>query len=65
MKTDDDVRTLEELRALGPREAYRSIRRALLENPHGSASEDFQAALERMVHDGILTWDQVEEFEES
>lgn len=64
MSMDYDVRTLEELRALGPREAYQSIRRTLLRHPHRATSEDFQAALERMVHEGILTWDQVEEFEE-
>jgi len=65
MNTDYDVRTLEELRALGPRKAYEAVRWSLLNNPQRSTSEDLHAALELMVHEGILTWDQVEEFEES
>jgi hypothetical protein len=61
---DFDVKTLEELRALGPRKAYDAVRWTSLQDPE-EASEALQAALEQLVYEGILTWDQVEEFEES
>jgi hypothetical protein len=60
-----DEGSLEQLRRLGPRKAYEAVRRAVLENPWGASSEDMQAALEQVVAAGILTWDDVEKFEES
>lgn len=59
-----DQRTLEHLRALAPRQAYEAIRRAVLANPWGSSSEDLRDAFEQVVEAGILTWDDVEAFEE-
>ncbi len=60
-----DEGTLEDLRGLGPREAYEAVRRAVLQNPWGASSEDLRSALEQVVAAGILTWDDVERFEET
>jgi hypothetical protein len=59
-----DEQTLDRLRTLAPREAYESVRKAVLQNPWGASSEDLQAALEQAVEAGILTWEDVEGFEE-
>jgi hypothetical protein len=58
-----DHRTLEELRALEPRRAYETVRRAVYQSPGGASSEDFQAALEQLVEEGILSWDEIDSFE--
>ena len=60
-----DETSLEELRRLDPRKAYEAVRRAVLQNPWGASSEDLRTALEQVVEAGILTWDEVESFEES
>jgi hypothetical protein len=60
-----DRETLESLRSLTPREAWEKVRRAIYQSPGGAASEDFQAALEQLVADGILSWDEIDKFEES
>ena len=60
-----DEGSLEELRSLGPRKAYEAVRRAVLRNPWGTSSEDLRSALEQVVAAGIMTWDDVEEFEAS
>lgn len=60
-----DRKTLEDLRDLPPREAWETVRRAVYRSPGGASSEDFQAALEQMVAEGILSWDQIDLFEES
>ena len=60
-----DERSLQSLRRLEPREAYESIRRAVLRNPWGASSEDMQGALEQVVEAGILTWEEIERFERS
>lgn len=60
-----DEETLESLRRLDPRKAYESVRQAVLRNPWGASSEDLQAAFEQVVAAGILTWEDVENFEES
>ena len=60
-----DEKTLEDLRNLAPRQAYEAVRRAVLQNPWGASSEDLQSALEQVVEASILTWDDVERFEES
>ena len=59
-----DERSLEHLRSLDPRKAYEAVRRAVLQNPWGASSDDMQSALEQVVAAGILTWDDVERFEE-
>jgi hypothetical protein len=58
-----DRKTLEDLRELGPRDAYERVRRAVYQSPGGVSSEDFQSALEQLVHEGILSWDEIERFE--
>jgi hypothetical protein len=58
-----DRKTLEDLRELEPREAWEQVRRAVYQSPGGAASEDFQAALEQLVAEGILSWDEIEQFE--
>ena len=58
-----DRRTLEDLRDLAPREAWETVRRAVYQSPGGAASEDFQAALEQLVAEGILSWDEIDAFE--
>ena len=60
-----DEESLESLRGLDPRTAYDTVRRAVLQNPWGASSEDMQAALEQAVAAGILTWDDVERFEQA
>ena len=60
---DLDRITLEELRELEPRNAYDTIRRAVYQSPGGASSEDFQAALEQLVYEGILSWEEIDQFE--
>jgi hypothetical protein len=60
-----DEKSLEELKALGPRRAYDTVRRAVLQNPWGASSDDLMTALEQVVEAGILSWDDVERFEET
>ena len=60
-----DEKTLEALRGIEPRKAYESIRLAVQQSPGGSSSEDMLSAMEQMVEAGILTWAQIELFEES
>lgn len=58
-----DRRTLEDLRERGPRDAWEMVRRAVYQVPGGASSEDFQSALEQLVREGILSWDEIERFE--
>ncbi len=59
-----DQKTLEHLRGLAPKQAYETVRRAVLDNPWGASSEDLREAFEQVVEAGILTWDEVESFED-
>ena len=58
-----DRKTLEDLRELAPRDAWETVRRAVYQSPGGVSSEDFQAALEQLVAEGILSWEEIEGFE--
>jgi hypothetical protein len=60
-----DAETIARLRALGPRKAYEQVRSAIHQTPGGASSEDFQQAYETLVDQGVLSWEQIEEFEES
>lgn len=60
-----DAETLEKLRAIGPRKAYERVRATVHQLPGGASSEEFQQAFETMVDHGILSWEQIEEFEEA
>jgi hypothetical protein len=63
MEMDD--KTLDRLREMEPRAAYAAIKTAVLASPGGSSSEDLQAAFDQVVEAGILTWDEIESFEEA
>ena len=58
-----DVKTLERFRTLTPQEIYREVTDAMhqVEGPKGS--EDFVDALDSLVDEGILTWDQIQNFD--
>jgi hypothetical protein len=58
-----DQKTIEELRGLEPLRAYETVRRAVFQSPGGASSEDFQAALEQLVDEGVLSWDEIDRFE--
>ena len=60
-----DPKTVEILRTLEPRKAWEMVREGVLRNPWGASSEDMQAAMLQVVEAGVLTWDQIEAFEES
>ncbi len=57
-----DPETLDRLRTLTPRQAYETARQAVYRSGAVS-SEDFLDVYEQMVDEGILSWDQVGEFE--
>lgn len=59
-----DRKTIEELRVLQPRKAYDAIRAAVYQSPGGVSSEDFQTALEQLVYEGILSWEEIDQFEQ-
>jgi hypothetical protein len=62
MATVLDPDTLQELRKLSPREAYDRMRQRVYESG-ATSSEDFREAYEQLVDHGILTWEQIEEFD--
>ncbi len=57
-----DSETLDRLRTMSPRQAYDTARQAVYRSGAVS-SEDFLDVYEQMVDEGILSWDQVGEFE--
>ena len=59
-----DAKTIARLRALGPRKAYEQARAAVHQIPGGASSEDFQQAYETLVEHGVLSWEQIELFED-
>jgi hypothetical protein len=58
-----DPETIEKLRAMGPRKAYDHICQTVHQIPGGASSEEFQQAFETMVDHGVLSWEQIEEYE--
>lgn len=60
---DFDAETIEKLRAMGPRRAYEQIRQTVHQIPGGASSEEFQQAFETLVEHGVLSWEQIEEYE--
>ena len=60
-----DEKTIELLKSLDRRRAYDTLRRSVLQNPWGTSSEDLHGAFQQAVDAGILTWDEIEAFEES
>ena len=58
-----DPETLERFRSLSPQEIYVEVTEAVHRSPGAASSEDFLDALEALVDEGILSWDQIENFE--
>jgi hypothetical protein len=58
-----DEETLERFRAMSPKEAFRAARTAVF-GARESGSEDFIDVYEQLVEEGILSWDEVEQFDE-
>lgn len=58
-----DPETLERWQRLGPRVAYNEARDALFQTG-ASTSEDFLDVLEDLVVRGLLSWEEIETFED-
>jgi len=58
-----DPETLERFRHLTPQEIYSEVTEAVHRSPVTAGSEDFLDALEVLVDEGILSWDQIQNFE--
>lgn len=58
-----DSETVARLRSRSPREAYQEVKSAIY-RAGDSSSEAFLDAFEELVDAGILSWDQIERFEE-
>ena len=58
-----DPATLERFRRLTPNEIYMEVTEAVHGVSGGAGSEDFLDALETLVDEGILSWDQIQNFE--
>jgi hypothetical protein len=57
-----DPETLDRLRTMPPRQAYETARQSVY-GAGAVSSEDFLDVFEQMVDEGILSWEQVGEFE--
>ena len=57
-----DVDSVERLREMTPREAYNDVKQTVF-RAGGVTSDDFQSAFDQLIEAGILTWEQIEEFE--
>ncbi len=57
-----DSESIERLREMSPHKAYMDLKSTVYRGGAVS-SEDFQSAFEQLVDAGILTWDQIDEFE--
>ena len=58
-----DPETLDRFRRLTPNEIYTEVTAVVHQTPGGTSSEDFLDALETLVDEGILSWDQIENFD--
>ena len=61
MVAEFDGETIERLRSMHPRKALREAQDAVY-RAGAVSSDDFQDIYEQLVHEGILTWDQIEEY---
>ncbi len=57
-----DSEDIDRLRSMAPREAYEDLKTSVY-RAGAISSEDFQAVFDQLVEAGVLTWDQIEEFE--
>jgi hypothetical protein len=60
MSVKFDPETLERFRAMTPQQICREVTDAVHRAPGDKGSEDFLEALESLVEEGILSWDQIE-----
>jgi hypothetical protein len=58
-----DPETLDRFRRLTPNEVCAEVTAAVHSTPGGAGSEDFLDALESLVDEGILSWDEIENFD--
>ena len=58
-----DPETLDRFRRMTPQEIYREVNLAVHQVPGGAGSEDFLDTLDSLVDEGILSWDQIQNFE--
>ena len=58
-----DVKTIERFRTMTPQEIYREVTDAVHQAEGPKGSEDFVDALDSLVDEGILSWDQIQNFE--
>jgi len=59
-----DSETLERFRTMTPKEICAEVTQAVHRAPGPQGSEDFLDALDVLVDEGILSWDQIENSEE-
>ena len=59
-----DPETLERFRSMTPKQIYSAVNEAVHKAPGSPGSEDFLDALDSLVDEGILSWDQIENFED-
>ena len=57
-----DNETLDSLRELSPREAFRNVTDAVY-RAGGVSSDDFLDVYEQLVDAGILSWEEIEQFD--
>jgi hypothetical protein len=57
-----DQKALDRFRLLTPKEAFWEVKSSIYRTG-AAASEDFQDAFDELVDAGVLSWDQIEEFE--
>jgi hypothetical protein len=55
-----DPETLDRFRRMTPQAVCREVTDAIRQSPGAGGSEDFLEALESLVEEGILSWDQIE-----
>lgn len=59
-----DAETLERFRTMTPKEIYVEVTEAVCRAPGPRGSEDFLDALDVLVDQGILSWEQIENSED-
>lgn len=59
-----DQKTLERFRQLTPRDAFWEVKTSIYRSGAAS-SEDFHDAFDELVDAGVLSWEQIEEFEKA
>ena len=58
-----DPETLQRFRTMTPQEVCREVTEAVHRAPGPKGSEDFLDTLDSLVDEGILSWDQIQNFD--